>query len=92
MIKHFDIEINKHRLELIVDLDRSHWYVLFPKHGQYASGDIGHGSFERNQNYLRIGRRDYEMVIDCDDEMTRWESVSIFDVKKQAYLPTSWKL
>lgn len=91
-IKHFDIEVNKHKLELIVDLERDHWYVLFPKHGEYASGDIGHGSFERNHNYLRIGSRDYELVIDCDDELTHWESVSIFDVKKQAYLETTWKL
>lgn len=87
MIKHFDIEINKHKLELIVDLDRSHWYVLFPKYGQYASGDIGHGSFERNHNYIVIGSRDYELVFDCDDEGKQWDSVSIFDIKKQYYLP-----
>ena len=92
MIRHFDIEVNKHKLELIVDLERSHWYVLFPKYGQYASGDIGHGSFERNHNYLVIGSRDYELVFDCDDDHTCWESVSIFDIKKQTYLPTSWKL
>ena len=91
MIKHFNVEVYKHKLELIVDLERSHWYVLFPKHGQYASGDIGHGSFERNHNFIVIGSRDYELVFDCDDDGKRWESVSIFDIKKQAYLPTSWE-
>jgi hypothetical protein len=92
MIKHFDIEVNKHKLELIVDLERDHWYVLFPKYGQYASGDIGHGSFERNHNFLVIGSRDYEIVFDCDDDHTRWDSVSIFDIKKQEYLPECVRL
>jgi hypothetical protein len=91
MIQHFNIEVYKHKLELFVDLERQHWYVLFPKYGQYASGDIGHGSFERNHNKLCIGSRDYELVFDCDDDMKRWESLSIFDVKKQAYLPTTWE-
>ena len=92
MIKHFNIEVNKHKLELIVDLERNHWYILFPKYGQYASGDIGHGSFERNHNYIVIGSRDYELVFDCDDDQTRWDSVSIFDIKKQEYLPECVRL
>jgi hypothetical protein len=90
-MKKYDIAVNKHNLELIIDTDKNHWYVLFPKYGQYASGDIGHGSFERNHNFLVIGKRDYELVFDCDDEMKRWESMSIFDVKKQEYLSTSWE-
>lgn len=89
MIKHFDVTVYKHKLEMIFDLDRQHWYVLFPKYGQYASGEIGHGSLERNHNFLMIGRREYELVIDCDDDHTKWESWSIFDVKKQDYLPVS---
>lgn len=91
-IKHFDVTVYKHKLELIFDLDRAHWYALFPKYGQYASGDIGHGSFERNHNFLVIGRREYELVIDCNDDRNQWESWSIFDVKKQDYLPVSGKL
>lgn len=91
-MKHFEITVNKHQLELIVDPEREHWYVLFPKYGQYASGQIGHGSFERNHNFLVIGRRDYELVFDCDDEQTRWDSWSIFDVKKQVYLDQSGKI
>lgn len=92
MIKHFNVEVNKHKLELIVDLDRSHWYVLFPKYGQYASGDIGHGSFERNHNYIVIGSRDYELVFDCDEKRRHWEDWSFFDVKKQEYLPDTGRL
>ena len=91
-MKHFEITVNKHQLELIIDPGREHWYLLFPKHGQYASGQIGHGSFERNHNFLRIGTRDYELVFDCDDERTRWESWSVFDVKKQIYLDASGKI
>ena len=92
MIKHFNVTVYKHNLELIVDLDREHWYVLFPKYSQYASGAIGHGSFERNHNFLVIGTREYELVIDCDDDRTKWDSWSIFDVKKQDYLEVSGKL
>lgn len=92
MIRHFDIEVNKHKLELIVDLEREHWYVLFPKYGQYASGDIGHGSFERNHNYLVIGSRDYELVFDCDESRRHWEDWSFFDIKKQEYLPDTGRL
>ena len=92
MIKHFNVEVYKHKLELIVDLERSHWYVLFPKYGQYASGDIGHGSFERNNNYIVIGSRDYELVFDCDENRRHWEDWSFFDIKKQEYLPYTGRL
>lgn len=91
-IKHFDVELRTHRLELIVDLKRNHWYVLFPKHGQYASGEIGHGSYERNHNFLVIGQREYELVFDCNEKRTRWEDWSFFDVKKQEYLPDTGRL
>lgn len=91
-MKRFDLTINKHELELIVDPERGHWYMLFPKYGQYASGPIGLGHFERNHNFLRIGTRDYELVFDCDDDATRWDSWSIFDVKKQAYLPETGRI
>jgi hypothetical protein len=88
-LKHFDTTIYKHKIELIFDLDREHWYALFPKYGQYASGAIGHGHFERNHNFLVIGTREYELVIDCDDDNKHWESWSIFDIKKQDYLQVS---
>lgn len=91
-MRHFDVTVNKHKLELIVDLEREHWYLLFPKFGQYASGEIGMGHFERNHNFVRIGTRDYELVFDCDDECTKWESWSIFDIKKQAYLTETGRL
>lgn len=91
-MKRFDVELRTHKLELIVDLERNHWYILFPKHGQYASGEIGHGSFERNHNFLVIGSREYELVIDCDEKRTRWEDWSFFDVKKQEYLPDTGRL
>lgn len=92
MIKYFDFEVYKHELELIVDLEREFWYLLFPKHGQYVSGVIGSGSFERTHNYLVIGSRDYELVFDCDDDRKRWDTVSIFDIKKQEYLPECVRL
>jgi hypothetical protein len=91
-IKHFDVELRTHKLELIVDLKRNHWYVLFPKHGQYASGEIGHGSYERNHNFLMIGTRAYSLVFDCDDKRRRWEGWSFFDEKKQEYLPDTGRL
>jgi len=91
-IKHFDVELRTHKLELIVDLDRNHWYVLLPKYGQYASGEIGHGSYERNHNFLVIGQREYELVFDCNEKRTRWEDWSFFDVKKQEYLPDTGRL
>jgi hypothetical protein len=91
-IKHFDVELRTHKLELIVDLERNHWYVLFPKYGQYASGDIGHGSFERNHNFLMIGSRPYSLVIDCDDERKHWEGWSFFDENKQDYMPDTGRL
>lgn len=92
MIKHFNVEVYKHKLELIVDLERNHWYVLFPKYGQYASGDIGHGSFERNHNPLVIGKRRYSIVFDCDDNRKHWEGWSFFDEEKQDYLPDTGRL
>ena len=91
-MKRFEVELRTHKLELIVDLDRNHWYVLFPKYGQYASGEIGHGSYERNHNFLVIGQREYELVFDCDEKRTRWEDWSFFDVKKQEYLPDTGRL
>jgi hypothetical protein len=91
-IKRFDVELRTHNLELIVDLGRNHWYVLFPKYGQYASGDIGHGSFERNYNFLVVGSREYSLVIDCDDKRRRWEGWSFFDEKKQDYMPDTGRL
>lgn len=92
MIKHFNVEVYKHKLELIVDLERSHWYVLFPKYGQYASGDIGHGSYEQNHNFIVIGSRDYELVFFPADNRRSWSTMQIFDVKKQDYLPDSVRL
>jgi hypothetical protein len=91
-MKRFEVELRTHKLELIVDLDRNHWYVLLPKYGQYASGEIGHGSYERNHNFLVIGQREYELVFDCDEKRTRWEDWSFFDVKKQEYLPDTGRL
>ena len=88
MIKHFNVEINKHQLELIVDLERERWYMLFPKYMQFESGNIGNGKYERNHNYCIIGTRSYDIVFDCNDEQTAWESWSIFDIKKQEYLPS----
>jgi len=92
MIKHFDITIYKHKIELIFDLTRNIWYALHPKYGKYVSGEIGRGRFERNHNFLTIGTREYELVIDCDDDQKHWESWSIFDIKKQDYLPINGKL
>lgn len=92
MIKHFDTTIYKHKIELIFDLDRHIWYALHPKYGQYVSGNFWRGRFERNHNLLIIGRREYELVIDCDDSNRYWESWSVFDIKKQDYLPTSGRL
>jgi hypothetical protein len=87
-MKHFDVIINKHQIEVIIDAPRNHWYVLFPKYAQYASGEIN-SHFERIHHPLRIGTRMYSLVIDCNDESTEWESFSFFDEKKQAYIETA---
>ena len=91
-IKYFDTTIYKHKIELIFDLDRNIWYALHTKHGQFIKGKIGHGRLERNHNFLVIGTREYELVIDCDDDNKHWESWSVFDIKKQDYLPVSGRL
>ena len=87
-MKKYDIVINKHALELIIDKDKNHWYVLFPKYGQYASGEIN-DTFERIHHRLHIGTREYSIVFDCNDEGTEWDSFSFFDEKKQTYIDTA---
>jgi hypothetical protein len=87
-MQHFDVVINKHQIEVIIDARRNHWYVLFPKYGQYASGEIN-SHFERIHHALAIGTRAYSLVIDPNDDLTAWESFSFFDEKKQAYIDTA---
>jgi len=83
------IEINKHKLHIGFDTVAENWYILFPKYGQYASGSFGSGSMERTHHPITIGSRNYELVIDCDDSMSNWESFSVFDIKKQSYIDTA---
>jgi len=87
-IKQFNVTINKHDIEVIIDTHRNHWYVLFPKYGQYASGEIN-DHFERIHHPLTIGTRQYSLVIDCNDKNDAWESFSFFDEKKQSYIETA---
>ena len=87
-MKKYDIVVNKHILEIIIDVSRNHWYVLFPKYSQYASGSIN-DSFERIHQPIHIGTRNYSIVFDCNDEGTAWESFSFFDEKKQIYIDTA---
>jgi hypothetical protein len=88
-MKHYNIELNKHKLELILDTEREHWYILFPKYGQYTSGTFNDNGFERIHHAITVGTRDYELVLDTNDEQTKWESFSVFDCKKQCYIDTA---
>ena len=88
-MKHYNIELNKHKLELILDIDREHWYILFPKHSQYASGSFNDNGFERIHHPITVGTRQYEFVLDTNDDQTKWESFSVFDCKKQYYIDTA---
>ena len=85
----YNIELNKHKLELILDLDAEHWYVLFPKYGQYASGSFNENGFERIHHPLTIGTRNYELVLDPNDELTGWDNFSVFDCKKESYIESA---
>ena len=88
-MKQYDIELNKHKLKLILDLDRENWYMLFPKYGQFASGSFNDNGLERIHHPITVGTRDYELVLDPNDERTAWESFSVFDCKKQMYIDTA---
>lgn len=88
MIKHFDILVFKHKLELIIDTDRGVWYSLFPKYGDYVYGKLP-DKLERIHAPVTIGTREYSIVFDCDDDNTRWESFSYWDEKKQTYIDTA---
>jgi hypothetical protein len=89
MIKQYNIELNKHKLELLLDIDKEHWYVLFPKYGQYASGSFNDNGLERIHHPITVGSRNYELVLDPNDQLTEWESFSVFDCKKQCYIDTA---
>ena len=89
MIKKYLIELNKNKLELLLDIKNEHWYLLFPKYGQYASGSFNENGLERTHHPITVGTRNYELVLDPNDELTNWESYSVFDCKKQSYIETA---
>jgi len=88
-MKKYNIELNNHKLELILDVEQEQWYCLFPKYGQYASGSFNENGMERIHHPITIGTRNYELVLDPNDELTKWESFSVFDCKKQLYIETA---
>ena len=88
-MKQYNIELNKHKLELLLDIEKEHWYVLFPKYGQYASGSFNDNGLERIHHPITVGSRNYELVLDPNDQLTKWESFSVFDCKKQCYIDTA---
>jgi hypothetical protein len=87
-MKHFDVIVNKHKLEVIIDTERGMWYTLFPKYRQYTNGQLP-DKLERFHEPVTIGTRDYSIVFDCDDANTRWNSFSYWDEKKQTYIDTA---
>jgi hypothetical protein len=88
-MKQYDIVLNKHELILILDKEKEHWFLLFPKYGQYASGSFNDNGLERIHHPIRVGTRQYALVIDCNDDNTAWESFSFWDEKKQLYIDTA---
>ena len=84
-----DIVLNKHELILILDKEKEHWFLLFPKYGQYASGSFNDNGLERIHHPITVGTRQYCLVLDCNDDGTTWESFSFWDEKKQSYIDTA---
>jgi hypothetical protein len=85
----YDIVLNKHELTLILDKGNEHWFLLFPKYGQYASGSFNDNGIERIHHPITVGTRQYSLVLDCNDDGTEWESFSFWDEKKQSYIDTA---
>jgi hypothetical protein len=88
-MKQYDIVLNKHELILILDKEKEHWFLLFPKYGQYASGSFNDNGLERIHHPITVGTRQYALVLDCNDDGTEWESFSFWDYKKQLYIDTA---
>ena len=88
-MKQYDIVLNKHELILILDKEKEHWFLLFPKYGQYASGEFNDNGLERIHHPITVGTRQYDLVLDCNDDGTAWESFSFWDNKKQLYIDTA---
>jgi hypothetical protein len=88
-MKQYDIILNKHELKLILDKENEHWFLLFPKYGQYASGEFNDNGRERIHHPITVGTRQYDLVLDCNDDGTEWESFSFWDEKKQLYIDTA---
>lgn len=88
-MKQYDIVLNKHELILILDKEKEHWFLLFPKYGQYASGEFNDNGLERIHHPITVGTRQYDLVLDCNDDGTAWESFSFWDEKKQLYIDTA---
>ena len=88
-MKQYDIILNKHKLKLILDTDLEHWYILFPSKGQYISGSFNENGLERIHHPFTVVTRQYEFVLEPNDDLTKWESFSVFDCKKQLYIDTA---
>ena len=88
-MEQYDIVLNKHNLILILDKEKEHWFLLFPKYGQYASGSFNDNGLERIHHPIRVGTRQYALVLDCNDDRTAWDSFSFWDEKKQLYIYTA---
>jgi hypothetical protein len=88
-MKHYNIILNNHNLEVILDTKREHWYILFPSKGQYISGSFNDNGLERIHHPFTVVTRQYELVLDPNDDQTQWESFSVFDCKKQMYIDTA---
>ena len=90
-MRKFELNLNNIKVVLIVDLERDNWYLLIPEYGQYASGEIN-SHFERIHHPIRIVNRNYELVFDCDDDNTYWDSWSVWDCEQECYLSISGSL
>ena len=88
-MKQYDIILNKHKLKLILDTDLEHWYILFPSKGQYISGSFNENGLERIHHPFTVVTREYEFVLEPNDDLTKWVSFSVFDCKKQLYIDTA---
>ena len=68
------------------------WIELDYHHNQeawYASGSFNDNGLERIHHPITVGTRQYDLVLDCNDDGTAWDSFSFWDEKKQLYIDTA---
>jgi len=91
MIHKFKLK-NRFDITLVLNKEAEEWWILSENHKEFIKGKFYQGGsalYQRTHHQFCVRSNEYELVIDCNDEVDDWESWSIFDVKKQAYIETA---